>query len=93
MNALRNGLDEDAGVIEHIRPRLTPARQSNDLFVATDDAELSYRRKVDEVGRRLGRIDVHRMDELTPDQALVIPSPARAEGGNWGHASVPLLDS
>ncbi len=93
VKALRYGLDEDAAVVEHVRPRLTPARQNMDLFVATDDAELSYRRKVDEVGRRLGRIDVHRMDELTPDQALVIPSPARAEGGNWGHASVPLLDS
>lgn len=92
VNALRHALDEDEAVIEHVRPRLTPTHQSTDLFVGTDNAELSYRRKVDEVGRRLGRIAVHRMEELARNQTLVIPSPARAEGGSWGHPSVPLLD-
>lgn len=85
------GLKEDADVIEHVRPLLTPASQSDELFVATDGPEKAYRDKAAQLGRELGRIDIRRMRDLSLDQVLVIPSPARTEGGNWVHQTVPLV--
>jgi len=86
------GLQEDANVIEYVEPTLTPASQSNELFVETDGPEKAYRDKAARLGRQLGRIDVRRMRDLSLDQVLVIPSPARAEGGNWVHDRVPLVE-
>lgn len=87
------GLDEDARVIDHLQPVLTPASQSNELLVATDGPEKAYRDKAIEIGRRLGLIDVRRMREMRLDRVLVIPSPARAEGGSWVHETVPLAQA
>ena len=86
------GFDEDAEVIDHLKPALTPAVQSAELFVATDGPERAYRQKLGKMSRRLGMIDVRRMAELSLDRVLVIPSPARAAGGPWGHETVPLID-
>jgi phenylpropionate dioxygenase-like ring-hydroxylating dioxygenase large terminal subunit len=85
------GLEEDARVIDHLRPLLTPASQSEELFVATDGPEKAYRDKARRLGRQLGSIDVRRMQEETLDRVLVIPSPARANGGQWVHDTVPLM--
>jgi phenylpropionate dioxygenase-like ring-hydroxylating dioxygenase large terminal subunit len=86
------GLDEDAAVIDHIQPRLTPQRAGDELFVATDGPEKAYRDKVASLGRQLGVIDWRRMQDARPDQVMVIPSPARAEDGKWVHATVTLLE-
>lgn len=87
------GLEEDANVIEHVRPPLTPESQTDELFVETDGPEKAYRSKAKQLGRQLGCIDIRRMRDLSLDQVLVIPSPARADGGNWVHNTVPLLES
>lgn len=85
------GLEEDARVIEHLQPVLTPDSATNEMLVATDGAEKAYRNKVAALGRELGQIDVRRMRDLRLDRVLVIPSPARATRGNWVHQTVPLL--
>lgn len=85
------GLEEDARVIEHLQPVLTPDSQANEMLVATDGPERAYRDKAARLGRELGQIDVRRMRELRLDRVLVIPSPARGTGGNWVHQTVPLL--
>jgi phenylpropionate dioxygenase-like ring-hydroxylating dioxygenase large terminal subunit len=87
------GLEEDANVIEHVQPPLTPESQLNELFVETDGPEKAYRDKAKKLGRQLGCIDVRQMQDLSLDHVLVIPSPARADGGNWVHNTVPLTKS
>lgn len=87
------GFDEDAVVIDHLQPVLTPVSQANELFVETDGPEKAYRDKVTEMTQRLGLIDARRMQELSLDNVLVIPSPARVDGGTWVHRSVPLVGS
>ena len=86
------GLVEDEKVINYLQPPLTPASSGNELLVETDGPEKAYRDKAEKLGRRLGRIDTRRMQELSLDHVLVIPSPARADGGGWVHGTVPLLD-
>jgi phenylpropionate dioxygenase-like ring-hydroxylating dioxygenase large terminal subunit len=89
---LRWNFDEDAAILEHQLPRLTPANISEELVVATDDAELVYRRMADNVRKRLGAIDRVAMEQTSPDQVRVIPSPARAkDSGNWPHKTVKLV--
>lgn len=86
------GLDEDAGVIERIRPRLRPPTPEHELWMATDAVEKLYRDQARVYADRLGEIDVRRHEELTRDRVLVIPSPARrASPGGWVHDTVPLI--
>ena len=92
MKTIEWGLVEDAQVIDHVKPPLTPASAAGELLVATDGPEKAYRDKAESLGRRLGRIDVRRMRDRSLDRVLVIPSPERADGGNWVHDTVPLLD-
>lgn len=82
---MASGYDQ---VIDHVEPLLTPASQSNELFVATDGPEKAKRDKAACLDRQLGRIDVRRM---RLDRVLVIPAPARGDGGSWVHDTVPLL--
>jgi len=86
------GFDEDAVVIDHLEPVLTPVSQTSELFIETDGPEKAYRDKVARMGKRLGIIDWRRMRDLGPDRVQVIPSPARADGGSWVHETVPLVD-
>jgi hypothetical protein len=69
------GFDEDAAVIEHVKPVLTPVSQTSELFVETDGPEKAYRDKVARIGQRLGVIDWRRMQDLGLDRVQVIPSP------------------
>jgi phenylpropionate dioxygenase-like ring-hydroxylating dioxygenase large terminal subunit len=92
MKTLVWGFDEDAEVIDHLQPALTPANMANELLVETDGPEKAYRDKINRMVDRLGMIDARRMRDLGLDNVLVIPSPARAEGGNWVHQAVPLVD-
>lgn len=86
------GLDEDAGVIERIRPRLRPPTPEHELWMATDAVERLYRDQARAYADRLGEIDVRRHEELTRDRVLVIPSPARrASPGGWVHDEMPLI--
>lgn len=92
IKTLEWGFEEDAAVIDHLRPPLTPASASAELLVATDGPEKAWRDKAATFGRRLGQIDVRRMRDMSLDRVLVIPSPARAEGGNWVHDPVPRIE-
>ena len=91
LKAIVWGFDEDAAVIDHLRPVLTPAGQTGELWMETDGPEKAYREKVARMAHELGMIDWRRMQDLVLDQVLVVPSPARADGGGWMHATVPLV--
>jgi phenylpropionate dioxygenase-like ring-hydroxylating dioxygenase large terminal subunit len=87
-----NGLDEDAVVIERIRPRLRPPTPDHELWMATDAVERLYRDQAREHADRLGEIDVGRCEALSRDRVLVIPSPGRrGSAGGWVHDTVPLI--
>jgi hypothetical protein len=89
---LLNGLEEDAGVIEHLRPPLTPAIPASEMWMPTDAVERLYRDQARDHAARLGSIDVRRHEDLARDRILVIPSPGRRqEPGAWGHETVPLV--
>jgi phenylpropionate dioxygenase-like ring-hydroxylating dioxygenase large terminal subunit len=86
------GLDEDAAVIERIRPRLRPPTPEHELWMATDAVERLYRDQAREHASHLGEIDVRRCEELLRDRVLVVPSPPRrASPGGWLHDPVPLI--
>jgi phenylpropionate dioxygenase-like ring-hydroxylating dioxygenase large terminal subunit len=88
------GFDEDQRVIDHLKPPLTPVSPTSELFVASDGPEKAYREKVTRLSKRLGLIDARRLRDLSLDQVLVIPSPARAEAAaRWAHETVPLVES
>ena len=91
LDTLNTGFEEDAAVIDRLRPPWTPARQSDELFVATDGPEKAYRDKVTELAATLGMIDARALEDLSRDEVRVIPSPARRAGGQWLHRTVPLL--
>jgi phenylpropionate dioxygenase-like ring-hydroxylating dioxygenase large terminal subunit len=92
VKAIRYGLEEDAAVVEHLRPRLAPATPAGELWMATDEMERLYRDQATAFRRRLGDIDVRRLAELSQDRVLVIPSPARrADPAGWLHGTVPLV--
>lgn len=86
------GFEEDAAVIDHVQPLLTPVGPNSELLVETDGPEKAYRDKVRRMGQRLGVIDWRRMQDLSLDRVQVIPSPARADGGSWVHETVPLIE-
>jgi phenylpropionate dioxygenase-like ring-hydroxylating dioxygenase large terminal subunit len=89
LKTIRFGLDEDAVVVEHLRPALPPAE--GEMWMATDAMERLYRDQASEFGRRLGTIDVRRCEELARDHVLVVPSPARrADPAGWLHRTVRL---
>lgn len=86
------GLEEDAVVVEHLRPRWPPVAPAAELWMATDAMERVYRDQANAFRRRLGEIDARRLEDLSRDQALVIPSPGRrSEPGSWVHDVVPLV--
>jgi hypothetical protein len=91
LDTLNWGFDEDAAVIDRLRPPWTPARPGDELLVATDGPEKAYREKVTELASRLGMIDARALEAVSRDEVRVIPSPARADGGRWMHRTVPLL--
>jgi phenylpropionate dioxygenase-like ring-hydroxylating dioxygenase large terminal subunit len=85
------GFDEDEAILDHLQPPLTPSSPANELLVETDGPERAYRDKAARMAAELGCIDISRMQAQRLDQVMVIPSPARAEGGSWVHNTVPLL--
>jgi len=77
-------------VMDYLKPPLTPASVSNELLVATDGPEKAYRDKMRRLAGELGEIDWRALREQSEDNVLVIPSPARAAGGDWVHQTVPV---
>jgi phenylpropionate dioxygenase-like ring-hydroxylating dioxygenase large terminal subunit len=87
------GLEEDAAVMDYLKPALTPANIGNELLVATDAPEKAYRDKMKRLSSELGAIDWRRFADLREDNVLVIPSPSRADGGVWVHQTVPIMQT
>ncbi len=85
------GLQEDADVIDFLQPPMTPRNFSDEMFIEPDGPEKAYREKALKLGRELGTIDWRRKRDIAMEKTLVIPSPARREGGSWLHDTVPLL--
>jgi phenylpropionate dioxygenase-like ring-hydroxylating dioxygenase large terminal subunit len=85
------GLEEDAAVMDYLKPPLTPASKSNELLVATDGPEKAYRDKLRRLAAELGEIDWRALRDRSEDNVLVIPSPARRQGGDWVHQPVPVI--
>jgi phenylpropionate dioxygenase-like ring-hydroxylating dioxygenase large terminal subunit len=85
------GLEEDAAVMDYLKPPLNPVSNSNELLVATDGPEKAYRDKMRRLAAELGEIDWRALRDRSEDNVLVIPSPARADGGDWVHQTVPLV--
>jgi phenylpropionate dioxygenase-like ring-hydroxylating dioxygenase large terminal subunit len=86
------GLKEDAAVVENLKPKWTPASTAAELWMATDAMERVYRDQAGVFRHRLGEIDARRLQDLSRDRVLVIPSPARrSDPGGWVHETVPLI--
>lgn len=84
-------LQEDAAVINHLRPAEVPPLASDELLLANDRHGMAYRRKVQEAAARGLCID-HR-SQLEDDRVRVIPCPRRREDPkNWVHRTVRLKD-
>ena len=50
--------------------------------------------KTREMAKKLGVIDIRKLEQERKYQVLVIPSPARRENNkDWVHKTVPLMDS
>jgi len=91
LKAIQWGLAEDAAVVEYLQPRLMPESPAGELWLRTDNMERLYRDQAMDFARRLGAIDVRRLEDLARDRVLVIPSPGRREDPDgWVHARVPL---
>jgi phenylpropionate dioxygenase-like ring-hydroxylating dioxygenase large terminal subunit len=91
LETIQWGLQEDAVVVENLRPRLMPVTPEGELWMGTDNMERLYRDQATEFAQRLGAIDVRRHEDLVRDRVLVIPSPGRREDpGAWVHGTVPL---
>jgi hypothetical protein len=86
------GLEEDAVVVERLKPRLSPDSPTAELWLATDAMERLYRDQAHAFRHRLGEIDVRRQEDLARERVLVIPSPGRRlDPTNWVHECVPLV--
>ncbi len=92
MKTIDWGLQEDADVIDYLNPPLTPDNFTDEMFIEPDGPEKAYRQKALKMGRELGKIDWRQKRDLAMEKVLVIPSPARRDGGSWLHDTVPLLD-
>jgi hypothetical protein len=91
LKAIEWGLEEDAAVVERLKPRLMPAPPAGELGMGSDNMERLYRDQAMAFAQRLGAIDVRRYEDLVRDRVLVIPSPGRREDPDgWVHGTVPL---
>ncbi|MBL8629372.1 MAG: aromatic ring-hydroxylating dioxygenase subunit alpha [Rhodospirillaceae bacterium] len=82
--------DEDAGIVQTVRPRLAPRRASHDLLTEADQLETAFRRKMKELTDKGLRIDSDAVERESKRQVFVIPSPTRkTDPKNWVHKPVP----
>lgn len=76
-------LEEDAAVLNHLKPARVPPSLADELLLASDLHGTTFRRKVQDAERRGFAID-HQAMAREDDHARVIPCPRRREEpGNW----------
>ncbi len=91
MKGLQEAIQEDLSIIEKIKPVFTPPQLSDEFLTETDGMEVAFRKKVWSLADKGWEIDREKFEEMSKNQALVIPSPARREDpNNWIHKTVPL---
>lgn len=91
LRGILQAVEEDLSVVEHVRPRLTPPSLSDEFLTETDGMEIAFRTRCWKWAAQGWEIDVARLEELSRDHILVIPSPERREDPkNWVHRTVPL---
>jgi len=89
--AIELAVREDLSVVERVRPVHTPGSLSEELLVETDGMEVAFRKCCWRWAAKGWEIDREEAERLSPNQILVIPSPARREDPkNWIHKPVPL---
>ncbi len=83
---------EDIDLVSYLAPVVTPPTNANELTIETDGMETLFRRKTQELRRKLGAIDSRKLEQERKYKVLVIPSPARGQdSSNWVHDTVPLI--
>jgi phenylpropionate dioxygenase-like ring-hydroxylating dioxygenase large terminal subunit len=84
-------VEEDLSVVEKVRPTLTPPSLTHEFLTETDSMEIAFRKACWRWANKGWEIDMDRFEQLSKDQVLVIPSPARrSDPKNWVHKTVPL---
>jgi hypothetical protein len=84
-------VEEDLSVVEKVRPTLTPPSLTHEFLTETDSMEIAFRKACWRWANKGWEIDMDQFEQLSKDQVLVIPSPARrSEPKNWVHKTVPL---
>ncbi|MDX2143883.1 MAG: aromatic ring-hydroxylating dioxygenase subunit alpha [Rhodospirillaceae bacterium] len=78
-----NVFEEDARVLNHVSPGISPRRLTHELFIEADAHIAAFRRQVRAYEEKGWMID-HRANAAEDDVARVIPSPARhGDAKNW----------
>lgn len=75
--------EEDARVLQHVKPSQSPRRLTHELFLEADAHIASFRRQVRAFEEKGWMID-HKANQDDDEEVRVIPSPARhADSKNW----------
>lgn len=82
---------EDRDLLEAMRPIVPPRAHTHDLLQPEEQAMARYRKLLRRWENKGWRIDTDALDRLGHEQACVIPSPARRNGGRWVLPATPLL--
>jgi len=82
---------EDRDLLEAMRPVVPPTDRAHDLLQPEEQIMARYRKYLRQWEKNGWRIDTGALDRLGAEQACVIPSPARREGGRWVLDSTPMV--
>lgn len=87
----RAAIEEDIGVVGHVRPRLGPTPFRQEMLVRADEMESIFRRLVFRMIEAGWEIDSDRVEREYDTRVYVIPSPARrTDPEGWTHEAVPM---
>jgi hypothetical protein len=84
--------DQDVGIVEALRPVITPDASTKELMTPSDKVILMYRDKLVEWDALGWQIDFDRLERESKKIAYAIPGPARREQKGWVLDPVPVVD-
>ncbi len=82
---------QDLYVLDPVRPKITPRKNTNEFLVPADKAVARYRDYCRNWEERGWRIDVQKFRSEYERVAYAIPSPARRQHKGWVLQAVPML--
>jgi phenylpropionate dioxygenase-like ring-hydroxylating dioxygenase large terminal subunit len=85
--------DQDVGIVEALRPVVTPDTSTKELMTPSDKVILMYRDKLKDWDERGWQIDFDRLERESKKIAYAIPGPARREQKGWVLDPVPTVDT